>query len=49
VKLARENNERVRYLEPEEEERLFAVVPQEYHPLMIVALHTGMRWSEQSN
>jgi integrase len=47
VKLARENNKRTRYLTEEEEARLLAVLPGDYHALVKVALHTGMRKGEQ--
>ena len=49
VKLAKENNKRTRYLTEEEEARLLAVLPSEYHALVQVALHTGMRKGEQLN
>jgi integrase len=47
VKLRKENNKRIRYLTEEEEAVLFRVLPHEYHPLVLVALQTGMRKSEQ--
>ena len=47
IKMERENNQRVRYLTPDEESRLFAVLPEKYHILVLVALHTGMRKTEQ--
>ena len=47
VKLAKENNKRVRCLTSEEEEQLMKVMPRNYHPLVLIALHTGMRKSEQ--
>ena len=43
VKLLKENNERVRVLTDAEEGRLLAALPDYLHPLVIVALHTGMR------
>lgn len=43
IKLAKENNLRVRYLTPDEESRLSKVLPEKYHLLVLVALHTGMR------
>jgi integrase len=49
VKLPKENNKRTRWLTKEEEVRLLAVMPDEYHPLVLVALHTGMRKHEQLN
>jgi integrase len=47
VKLKKENNKRKRYLSEEEEFSLFKMLPQEYHPMVKVALHTGMRKGEQ--
>ena len=49
VKLSKENNKRVRWLTEEEEVRLLAVLPIAYRPMVLVALHTGMRKSEQLN
>lgn len=49
IKMAKENNERVRFLSEEEEISLFTILPKEYHPLVIIAINTGLRWSEQSN
>jgi integrase len=46
VKLLKENNERVRVLTDAEEGRLLAALPDYLHPLVIVALHTGMRRGE---
>src|SRR5207249_8142246 len=43
------NNKRVRYLTEDEENRLFSTVPKEYHPLVILSLHTGMRKGELLN
>ena len=40
------NNARLRYLTPEEIDRLLAVCPQHLQRLVLVALHTGMRKSE---
>jgi integrase len=48
VKFAKENNNRVRWLTADEEVRLFTVLPARYHSL-VVALHTGLRKSEQLN
>jgi integrase len=45
----KEENERVRYLTREEEEQLFKFLPKEHHALVIIALQTGMRKSEQLN
>jgi site-specific recombinase XerD len=50
VKLKKENNERVRFLEAEEEQALRAVIRMRWpdrEPEFDVALQTGMRWSEQ--
>lgn len=47
VKLPKENNKRVRWLDDQEEARLLAAVPTDYHALVLIALHTGMRKSEQ--
>jgi integrase len=46
VRLQKENNKRVRWLTPEEETRLFEVLPKEWHSLVLVALHTGLRRGE---
>ena len=46
VKLFRENNARNRCLSDEEEKRLFKHLPERLKPLVIVALHTGMRKGE---
>lgn len=50
VKQLRENNERARWLEPEQEEKLFAVLDRRYPrkaPEVTLAMHTGVRKSEQ--
>jgi integrase len=47
VRPLKENNRRVRWLTDDEEQRLFKVLPARYHPLVFVALHTGMRKTEQ--
>jgi site-specific recombinase XerD len=47
VKLFKENNARIRFLTEEEEERLFSVLPKKYTPLLTVAIHTGLRKTEQ--
>jgi integrase len=38
-----ENNERVRHLDEEEEQRLIAALPLLLRPLILVAIHSGMR------
>ena len=52
VKLQTENNERVRFLEPEEEQALRKVIREQWperEPEFDLALQTGMRWAEQYN
>jgi integrase len=49
VKLFKENNARNRCLSLEEEVRLFEHLPESIKPLVIVALHTGMRQGELLN
>jgi integrase len=46
VRFYRENNKRERYLSNDEERKLFEALPSWLRPLVIVALHTGMRKSE---
>lgn len=46
VKFAREDNGRIRFLTPGEEERLLAHCKEPSMPLVITALHTGFRASE---
>jgi site-specific recombinase XerD len=46
VKMERENNELVRFLTQEEERCLLAATLSQYHPLITVAIHTGLRKSE---
>lgn len=46
VRFARENNERPRFLDPEEEVRLLAQCGAQLKPLVMTALHTGFRSSE---
>ncbi len=46
VSRLKENNVRVRCLSEEEESRLVEAVPEWLRPLLLVALHTGMRKSE---
>ena len=45
--VSEDEHKRTRYLTPEEENRLFQVVPEEPHPLLIVALNAGLRKTEQ--
>ena len=47
MKLFKENNARIRFLTEGEETRLFSVLPKKYKPLVTVALHTGLRKTEQ--
>lgn len=49
VPLFKLNNERVRYLSPEEEKTLFAIIPEPYYTFCLVAMHTGLRRSELLN
>lgn len=42
----RADNTLVRYLTPQQEQALFAALPPRYHPLILTALHTGMRRGE---
>jgi integrase len=44
-----ENNERVRYLMDDEERLLLDALPKSLRPLVIVAIHTGMRRGELLN
>jgi integrase len=46
VKLFKENNQRLRFLEREEIEKLLSFCCEHLKPIVIVALHTGMRKSE---
>ncbi len=46
VKMLKENNARVRYLSKEEEDRLFEILPTEYHAMVRIAIHTGLRRME---
>ena len=45
VKKLKENNEKIRYLTPEEEKRLFEELPERIKPIVITALQTGLRRS----
>ena len=46
IRFTRENNARNRCLSPDEESRLLAALPARMRPLVLVALHTGMRLGE---
>jgi len=43
VKLSSDNNKHIRWLTDEEETRLLDSMPREYHSLVFIALHTGVR------
>ncbi len=47
VRFERENNQRVRFLTDDEEARLDQVLDADHRPLVVVALHTGLRQAEQ--
>jgi integrase len=46
VRLFKENNQRTRYLEPSEREKLLACCSPELRPVVVVALNTGLRLGE---
>ena len=46
VKPPQVNNVLVRYLTPDQETRLFACLPEKYRPIVLMALHTGLRQGE---
>lgn len=45
IKQLKENNQKIRYLTAEEEKRLFEEIPERIKPIIITALHTGLRRS----
>ena len=45
----KENNEKIRYLTPDEERRLFEELPERIKPIVITALQTGLRRSNILN
>jgi site-specific recombinase XerD len=45
----RENNERVSYLTPQEEEAVYKALPAQFRPHFLISIHTGLRWTEQMN
>jgi integrase len=49
IKLLKENNQRVRFLSDDEEQRLLAELPAASQPLVTVGIHTGMRRGELLN
>ncbi len=49
IEMLREPRGRVRYLKPEERERLFATLPWYIKPIVVFAMHTGMRKAEILN
>ncbi len=46
VKTGKPNNVLVRYLTPDQESRLLDLLPVAYHPVVIMAMHTGLRQGE---
>ncbi|HOK56911.1 MAG TPA: tyrosine-type recombinase/integrase [bacterium] len=49
IKLFKENNQRVRYLTDDEEEKLLKIAPEPLKSIIIVGLNTGMRQGEILN
>jgi len=49
IKLFKENNQRVRYLTEEEEERLLKITSEPLKSMVIISMHTGMRLGEILN
>jgi len=45
IKQLKEDNHKIRYLSTEEEKRLFTEIPERIKPIIITALHTGLRRS----
>ena len=46
IELKKADNSLVRYLTPDQEQALLDALPERYHPLIVTALHTGMRRGE---
>jgi integrase len=47
IKRKTENNDKVRFLSDDEERALLKVTDPEFHPLLLLSIHTGIRMSEQ--
>src|SRR5215510_5092108 len=45
----KENNERVSFLTPDEEEAVYKALSGDLRPHFLVSIHTGLRWTEQMN
>ncbi len=46
IEMKKADNTLVRYLTPEQEQTLVAALPNRYHPIVLMAMHTGMRRGE---